>query len=590
MRAILASYSVLLGLAWATAVSAADKTAADLLPASVVAYLDVPAPGKVVDLALAHPLSAAVIQAPEYQKAIQSNDYQRFAAVLKRLEDRLGQKWSAAATNLTSGGLTVAFDLPTRGTVALAQAADEQTAEKARAALVELAEEITREQGRPGAIQKSDHRDTAIHSAGEAHLAVVGKWLILSNKKPLVLAVLDGYHGQGETLAADAQFQTVSRTRPTTAAAWAYGDLRVLRLTGMLRNALSKKSDNPPAEVLAGGVLGALPDAPYVTASLDLSPERIKLTTSLPCDPKSVAKTREFYLGTEATGVAPPLLRPAGTLLALSTYRDFASLWRHAPDLFDEGINARFAEAESNLKTIFAGRDFRDDILGNVEPGVQVVVTRQEFPQEGVTPAIKLPAGAAVVRMKNPAQTARIFKVTFQSVVGFLNVAGAQNGIDPLDLNSEKVGDALVVSSVYLPPASEQTRGEAGLHYNASPTVAIVGDRFILASAKPLALQLVKQIQEAGQAAGGPTGQAADPKANTIVQLDGKVGHQSLAENRGPLIAQNMLQKGHDRTAAEQEIDRVLAALRFVEGASLGLTVGDASLDLAVEVRLAGGN
>ena len=65
---------------------------------------------------------------------------------------------------------------------------------------------------------------------------------------------------------------------------------------------------------------------------------------------------------------------------------------------------------------------------------------------------------------------------------------------------------------------------------------------------------------------------------------------QSLAENRGPLIAQNMLQKGHERTAAEQEIDRVLAALRFFEGASLGLTVGDASLDLAVEVRLAGGN
>ncbi|MCI0360956.1 MAG: hypothetical protein L0211_20955, partial [Planctomycetaceae bacterium] len=262
------------------------------------------------------------------------------------------------------------------------------------------------------------------------------------------------------------------------------------------------------------------------------------------------------------------------------SYRDFASLWRHAPDLFDEGINAKFAEAESGLKTIFAGRDFRDEILGKLEPGVQVVVARQEFPQEGVTPAIKLPAAAAVFRLKQPAETARIFKVTFQSVVGFLNVAGAQNGIDPLDLNSEKVGDSLVVSSVYLPPNDEKVRGEAGLHFNASPTVAFVGDRFILASAKPLAIELMKHVQG---------GAAAGDGINTAVQLDGKIGWQSLAENRGPLVAQNMLEKGHDRTAAELEIDRALAALCIVEGASLGLSVADSRLDLAIEVKLAGG-
>jgi len=569
-------FSVLCG----STLAAAEKTAADLLPASVVAYLEVADAGKVVDLVRSHPLTAEVIKAPEYQKAIESNDYRRFAAVLARLEEQLGRKWPEAIAGLTGGGLAVAFDLPTRGTVALAQASDESLAAKTQSVLVEMAESIAKEQGQGGALKKDEHRGTQVYTIGEASLANVGEWLILSNKKPLVLAVLDAYHGEGETLAADSQFQTLHRTRPS-ATAWLYGDLRVLRLTGVLRNALGKKSDNPPAEVIAGGVLGALPDAPYFTATLDAAATRLKLTASLPCDPKAVAKSREFYLGADAGGVAPPLLKPPGTLLAVSTYRDFASLWRHAPDLFDETINARFAEAESGLKTIFAGRDFRDDILGNVEPGVQVVVTRQEFPQEGITPAIKLPAGALVVRIKNPAQTARIFKVTFQSVVGFLNVAGAQNGIDPLDLNSEKVGDALVVSSVYLPPADAKTHSEAGLHFNASPTVAFVGDRFILASAKPLAMELVRHVQHAPPAGG--------TKANTLVQLDGRIGAGSLAENRGPLIAQNMLEKGHDRAAAETEIDRVLAATRHFEGASLDLTVGKTSLDLAVELRLAAG-
>jgi hypothetical protein len=556
--------------------AAADKTAAELLPASIVGYLEVPQAAKSLDLVLDHPLAAEVIRAPEYQQALESPNYQKFAAILKQFEERLGMKWRDAVGGLTSGGLTAGFDLPTRGAVILAQAKDEQLAEKTRATLVELA----KEQGQPNAITQDEHRGTAIDSAGEVHLAVVGKWLIASNKKPLVLAVLDSYHGQGETLAADDQFQTVTKARPTTSAAWLYVDLRVLRLTGILRNALNKKSDNPPAEILAGGVLGAVPDAPYVTAAIDLSASRMKLTASLPCDPKAVAKSREFYLGPEATGGAPPLLRPNGTLLTLATYRDFASLWRHAPDLFDEGINAKFAEAESKLTTFFAGRNFRDDILGNLEPGVQVVVARQEFPQEGVTPAIKLPAAAAVFRMKQPAETARIFKITFQSVVGFLNVAGAQNGIDALDLNIDKVGEALVVSGGYVPPTDEKARGEAGLHFNASPTVAFVGDRFILASAKPLAIALLEQFDRH---------QPPPPAANTIMHLDGQIGHQSLAENRGPLIAQNMLQKGHDRTAAEHEIDRALAAARMFEGASLGLSVGDSSLDLSLEVRLTGG-
>jgi hypothetical protein len=558
---------------------AADKIAPELLPASIVGYLEVPQPGQIVDLVLDHSLTAEIIKAPEYQQALQTPDYQKFAATLKQLEDRLGMKWREAAGSLTSGGLTVGFDLPTRGTVALAQAKDEGLAAKAHAALVQLAQETAKEQGNPAAIKQDEHRGVEVYSAGEAHSATVGKWLIFANKKPLVLAVLDTYHSQGETLAADSQFQQVAKSRPQSPAAWLYIDLRVLRLTGILKNALNKKSDNPPAEILAGGVLGALPDAPYVTAALDLSPTQIKLTTTLPCDPKAVAKSREFYLGPEAAGRAPPLLATKGTLLSLSTYRDFASLWRHAPDLFDEGINAKFAEAESGLTTIFAGRNFRDEILANVEPGVQIVVARQEFPQEGVTPAIKLPAAAAVFRMRDPAQTARIFKITFQSVIGFLNVAGAQNGVDPLDFNSERFGDVLVVSSGYLPPKDEKARGEAGLHYNASPTVAFVGDRFILASAKPIAMQLVEQVQRHEQAAAG---------ANTTARLDGQVGLAALAENREPLVAQNMLQKGHDRTAAEQEIDRVLAALKVFEGASLDLAVADAKLELTAEIRLAG--
>ena len=558
---------------------AAEKTAADYLPNSVVGVLEMPQPGKVLDVVVEHPLAAQVIGAPEYQAVLARPEYQKFAAALAQFEKQLGLPWREAAAALTGGGLTAAFDLPTQGVVVLAEAKDAALAEKARNSLVDLARAAAADGGNPDAVQADEHRGITLHRIGPGYLAVRDQWLIVSNKQALVYSVLDQFLEPGETLGGDEQYRQVREKRPGDAAAWLYVDLRVLRLTGILKKALNKKSDNPPAELLAGGILGALPDAPYVTAALEVSPTRIKLTSSLPCETKSVAKSREFYLGPDATGAAPPLLKPAGTLLALSAYRDLASLWRHAPDLFDEGVNAKFAEAESGLTTFFAGRNFRDDILANIEPGLQLVVARQEFPQDGITPAIKLPAVAAVFRMKQPAETTRILKVTFQSAVGFINIAGGMNGVDPLDVNSEKVGEALVVAGTYLPPKEEKSRGEAALHYNASPTVAFVGDRFILSSARPLALALVEQA--AGDAA------PAEGRINTRVELDAVVGQAALAENRGPLIAQNMLEKGHDRSAAEREIDRLLKALQSLSASSLALHVADSRLELVWQIDLA---
>jgi hypothetical protein len=556
---------------------AAEKTAAELMPASVMSYLEIPQPGKAVRLVLDHPLTAEVVKAPEYQQALKTDDYRRFLEAVTHLEGRLDKKWPEAIGSLTSGGLTMGFDLPTQGVVTLARS-DEGFAEKSLTAVLELSRSVAAAQGQAELVKEDKHQGTPIYQIGEAHLAALGNWLVIANKKPLLRTVVDLHQGTGETLAADSQFQKVTKERTGQPAAWLYVDLRVLRLTGVLQKALNKKSDNPPVEILAGGILEAIPDAPYVTASLDVSPSKLKLVTSLPCDPKAVAKNREFYLGPEAGGVAPPLLAPKGTLLSLSTHRDFASLWRHAPDLFDEGINAKFAEAESNLTTFFAGRNFRDEILGNLQPGMQLVVTRQEFPQDGVTPAIKLPAVAAVFTMRQPEETTRIFKVTFQSAVGFLNVVGAMNGVDPLDLNSERVGEALVIASGYLPPKDEKARTEAALHFNASPTLAFVGDKFILSSARPLAMELIEHARK-----DAPAGE----KLNTLVRVDGQAAQAALAENRGPLIAQNMLEKGHDRAAAENEIDRVLAALKVIQGSSLALRVAEAKLELSLEVELA---
>jgi hypothetical protein len=557
--------------------AAEDRTAAELLPGTVVAYAEMPQPKAAIDTILDHPLAGEVTAHPNYQQALATPQYERFAAVRKAVEDKLGMPYRQAVASLTHGGLHVGFDLPTQGIIVLLKAADDKLAAKARDTINELIRAEAQRQGQPDPIKTDDHRGIPLYQIGEARLAVAGPWIVLSNKPLLLRLTLNNYLAKDASLSDDEQFQKAHASKPPTATAWAYADLRLLRDFGVLKKALGSKSDNPGIELIAGGIIGGLPSAPYVTAAVELDAGGIRLTAALPSDVKGASGKREFYLGKDGSGQAPPLLKPAETILSLATYRDFASMWRNAPDLFNEKINADLAQAESGLMTIFAGQNFRDDILGNLEPQMQLVVARQKFPQGGVTPAMKLPAVAVVMQMKNHEETMRIFKVTFQSVVGFLNVAGAQNRLAPLDLNMERSKESLMVTAEYLPPKDESVRQAAPPNFNASPTIVFVGDKVILSSAKPLALELAESI-----------GKQSSPTAgiNTELETDNQVLQSILADNREPLIAQNMLEQGHDRAAAEKNIDLVLKILKHFDKTSLKLTTDGGKLELSLGVRL----
>ncbi len=557
--------------------AAEDRAAAELLPGTVVAYAEMPQPKAVIDTILDHPLATEVQAHPNYQQALASPQYERFQAVVKAVEEKLGLPYREAVSTLTQGGIHLGFDLPTQGVIVLAKAADDKLAARARDATLELVRAEAQRQGQGDPIKTDDHRGIPLYQIGEARLAVAGNWIIASNKPLLLRLTLNNYLAKDASLSDDEQFKKAREARPANAAAWGYVDLRLLRDFGVLKNALAQKSDNPGIELIAGGIVGGLPTAPYATAAIEFDQSGIRLTSALPSDVKAASSRREFYLGKEGAGQAPPLLKPAETILSLATYRDFASMWRNAPDLFDEKVNAGIAQAESNLMTIFAGQNFRDDILGNLEPQMQLVVARQKFPQGGVTPAMKLPAVAVVMQMKNHEETTRIFKVTFQSVVGFLNVAGAQNRLAPLDLNMERTKESMMVAAEYLPPKDEKVRQAAPPNFNASPTIVFVGDKVILSSAKPLALEL---------AAGLDKQPAATPGVNSAIEADNQILQSILADNREPLIAQNMLEQGRDRAAAEKNIDLVLAILKHFDKSSLKLTTDGGKLELALDVRL----
>src|SRR5688500_13043724 len=113
-----------------------------------------------------------------------------------------------------------------------------------------------------------------------------------------------------------------------------------------------------------------------------------------------------------------------------------------------------------------------------------------------------------------------------------------------------------MVAAEYLPPKDERIREAAPPNFNASPTIVFVGDKVVLSSAKPLALELAESIGRQP---------AATPGVNTALATDNQILHAILADNREPLIAQNMLEEGRDRAAAEKNIDLMLAILEHFD-------------------------
>jgi hypothetical protein len=580
----MAALSFRLGLAcWLgfsiSSVAAAEKTASQLLPPSVVAYVEIPQPAKLIDSVLDHPLAKEIEAHPEYQKYLQSPWYQHLQEVDKAVQEKLGMNLRTAATTMAAEGIYFGGDLPTQGVVLLVRSADENCTEKARDTFLELARAETKRQGKDDPIKVEELGDTTAYQLGEARFATQGPWLIVSNKPLLLSAVLSNYSSEDPScLDKDSQFRKVYASRDQQsqqATLWSYLDFRLLRAAGLLKQLANRKSDNPVAELLAGGIIAAVPDAAYATGTLNLEGHKVGLTLSMPANVAAAAKRREFYFSPEGDGNAPPLLQPKQAILSVSTYRDFGSLWRNAPDLFDDKVNAGFAQAETGLSTFFSGRNFRDEILGNLQPGMQLVIARQEYGD--VVPALKLPAGAIVVRMKNPEETARIFKITFQSAIGFLNVAGGMNGVDPLDCNAERSDGMVVVTAEYLPPKDEALRKAAPPQFNASPTAIFFGDKFILASSKSLAMEVLESVRKEP---------AVVKEVNTALQADVDVLHQILADNTESLVTQNLLQKGHDRAAAEKDIKGLLDAIGHLKSTSLKLLADEKSLTLSWDVEL----
>ncbi len=570
-----------IGLFVAPILLAGDLTAIQLLPDTTVGYVEVTDTAAIMASLYDHPVSHHIQDLEAWKAATQTAQYRAFLTGRKFLEIQIGSDWRPAFEALSAGGIYAAYDAATQGAVILVKTKDDATAENFRTKILELTRLNEEQNGKT-----DEYRDVTVYKVDKnSGSAVVGNWIVVTNKGELGKSVLDRLLDQqasgaeaeiAGTLSANAQFKTIYALRNRDSQAWAYGNIQTIRDAGAAKEFFEGKAENPLAEALVGGIQSVLQHAPFVVADLELTDAGLTLQFATPWQGDWIPEERAYFFGSDNNGSAPGLPEIPGTLMTLTTYRDISQMWLRAGDLFDEQMNDKLAEADSGLSTIFAGRDFGEEILGALDPQMGLIVTRQSFENVTPVPALKLPAFALILKLRDSETMRPELRRTFQSVIGFFNIVGAMEGRPQLEMDMTKLNDVDLITSHYVPEKKDKDSTTADMIFNFSPSAAFSGDQFILASTTDLAKQL----------ASAPVARASESDVNTQLELHSEAIRAALSDNREQLISQNMLEEGRSREEAEAAIDLVFEFVRCIKDAGLTLRHEKDSLALQLNVTV----
>lgn len=548
-----------------------------LLPPTTAAYAHLASPVEFVRSVLEHPVHERAKADQSLAKLYASPQMFAMRAGVAMAELGVGMKWPEAVDVLAGEGITLAFDPQTEGAVAILRSGDAEKLPELVRTILRLAGDSRAENNQKG-IESGEYRGVPVYRLNEAAMGLLPEAIVITNKKELGQWVIDAALDRpDETFAQTSIYRRALADASKDAAAHAILNLDVIRDLGGVEKLMEESRGNPAAEFLFGGIYENLEHAPFVLIELGLDDRSVSLGARTPHSPEWVSEQREFYFGPEGQGIAPAAIDVDETILNLRTHRDLAGMWRYAGDLFNQEINDGFAQAETTLSTLFAGRDFVEEILAEIQPGWQLIVSRQNFEDVLPKPALRLPSFALVGQFRDASEMNPQLKRIFQSMVGFFNVVGAMEGNPQLDQDITEDNGVRLLSSSFVPVPEDRESVSASIHYNFSPSLALAEKHFVLSSSFELAKRIAAQLDQPGR---------ETDAANLQLTLSADALRSTLADNRNQLVSNNMLEEGATREEAENQIDLLLTVVGWFDEFTASLRPSDDELRLQLRLTL----
>lgn len=549
----------------------APQSAAEFFPKTTAVYVHVEQPAELIETIETHPVVQQVLDMKEIKTLMRSPQFAM--AMLGRgfLESQIEETLVEALKTNMAKGLWVGVDPATDGVAVVFHSRDEKRLKRVAGQILKLVSTTATNDGKKAPFKKDEYRGAVAAKFDDFLVARYKSWFMLTNKSDFAKQIVDNMiDGTDEPLADQTWFKkALAQRQPSDV--WAAVDLETVRNAAKNAEPFIGRTDNPGVELIFGGILDSLQHTPVALGGVSIN-EGIDVTLSTPFDKEWANDAREFFFGKDLGGLAPRALKPKNLIASLTSYRDVGLWWLSKEELYAEKVIAQLAQADSQLSTIFSGMDFGQDVLGSLEPGVQIIVTENQYDEKYI-PDIKIPAFALVGKLKDPDKLRRKLGIAFQSVVGFANINLGMNGQPQLETETETIGETKVKSASYY---YEDGTEEGLILFNFTPTIAFQGSNLILASSRDLAVELAELSEQASNENEG---------LNTRIQLDGQALHKILEANRESLVAQNMLEEGNERKAAETQIDLVLTIADLFREANLDYEVTPEKMQAKFSVR-----
>ena len=554
--------------------------AAQWLPPEAVISLHVSQPRKLIKWLAGAEMTEAITALPLYQQQVSKPQFREFLNLVAFLETTLDTDWQTGLARLTGGGITLAI-CPEDTVVAIVDAEDERLLERLHEIFLNIARSEAENEGRSGTVASKEYAGVTVWTFdGEEAHAIIGKRFIFANRSEGLKAVLDLRNtSAGASLSTTSAYRAATQAASADAVANAFVHVAPLMDLPGVAELLDKSRANPLAALVFAGISEAVRSSSWLnlTAHIDDKALAVQALTDgkLPEPTSPVA----FALPQKASDAARANLSVPGRIAAVSLYRDLHRFYAGKDDLFPERTSGLIF-FENMMGIFFTGRDLTSEVLAQTEPEVRLVVAEQRYDPAVGTPQVRLPAVAAILRLRDPEQFKPVVEEAWQKAVGLINFTRGQQALPGLIIDRPMhAGTRFTVA--YFSTVDVEDKTKLNTRFNLRPALAMPGEHLILSSTDGLARDLIEALSPQAEPAAAPTA-----RTHSVLDIEGAHAASALQANRETLVRGDMVKKGRTQAEAETGIDMLITLVKLMDRLKLSIGARDGLIQAQLRVKL----
>jgi hypothetical protein len=550
------------------------------IPQDAVIVLEVSKPKALLEVFTNEKATAAVTASPLYKEQASKPQFKEFLNIINFVEITLDTDWRTGLAKLTGGGITFAV-CPEDTVLLFIDAEDEHMLERLHEFFLNIARSEAEKKGQSDRVASTEYDGvTAWTFNGEEAHAIIGKRLVFANRPEGLKAILElRAETKGASLVSNPAYQAAKRTVGPDATAMVFANLKPLMGLPKVAQLLEQQRGNPLAALTFTGIVEAVRDSNWLALGLYTEDSTLVFRASI--DGKTVAPTSPaaFALPNKpGKGVLPNLSVPR-RIAALSLYRDLHQFYAAKDDLFPERTSGLIF-FENMMGIFFSGRDLTDEVLAETKPVIRFVVAEQEYDPAIGTPQIKLPAFAAILRLRHPVEFDEVVEEAWQKAVGLINFTRGQQALPGLIID-RPIHKKTKFTVAYFSTSGIDNRTNLDQRFNIRPALAMPGEYLILSSTDGLARDIIDALNQEME-------HAVEPLSGThsSVEIDGGQLSSILKANRETLVHGDMIKKGSTQEEAEAGISMLITLVNLVENVKLSIGVHEGMTQANLEMKL----